>query len=100
MTDETLLADNIGALLARHGDRLTPMSAGLLAVRHLGIARDSRTFAKTFDVAHALVIRECVMLADELALIELEDRQDRSQRLFFDLTDKGRTMFEAVPVPL
>lgn len=71
---------------------LTPMGPLILAAAHLGIVRDSRSFARRFGVAHALVIRECVSLSEDLSLIETEDRGEKSQRLFFALTDKGRAI--------
>lgn len=68
---------------------LTPLGPLILAAASLGIAKDTRTVARKFDIAHALVIRECVSLGPELGLLDVEDRGDRSQRLFFSLSDAG-----------
>ncbi len=79
----------ISDLLDRNPDRLSPLAAGVLAAAHVGLVRDSHSFAARLGVAHALVLRECVALADELHLIALEDREDRSQRVFYSLTTRG-----------
>ncbi len=61
----------------------------------MGIANDSRSFSRKLKVAHALVLRECVALAEEAELITLEDREDKSQRLFYILNDQGLDFFKA-----
>lgn len=71
---------------------LTPLCAGILVALDLGLARDSRTFARRFDIAHALVLRECTMLTEDLGLITIIRRDERTQRLFPELTEKGRAL--------
>lgn len=71
------------------------LGAGIMAAAALGLAEDSRSFARKLEIAHALVLRECVTLAEDLGLIEIDDRQDRSQRLFFKLSDLGRSRVSA-----
>ncbi|MFV0474429.1 MAG: hypothetical protein ACK5MQ_09535 [Pikeienuella sp.] len=71
---------------------LTPLGPMIMAAARLGAASDSRGFARRFGVAHALVIRECVSLAEDLGLIAIEDRGGKSQRLFFELTERGRRL--------
>lgn len=71
---------------------LTPLAAGMLSAAHLGIARDSSSFARLFGLAHALVLREVALLSDEGALIEVEDRGERSQRLFYRLTPRAEAL--------
>ncbi|WBU61592.1 hypothetical protein [Paracoccus albus] len=68
---------------------LTPMGPLILAAAGLELALDSRSFARRFGVAHALVIRECTSLSDDLGLIKTECRGGRSQRLFYRLTSAG-----------
>ncbi len=68
---------------------LSPMGPLILAAAALEIASDSRSFARIFGIAHALVIRECVSLSEELHLIEPYKRADKSQRLFYDITEQG-----------
>ncbi|MEM8570092.1 MAG: hypothetical protein AAGG56_04190 [Pseudomonadota bacterium] len=86
--EEMLRAASENALAARQ-DFLSPMGPMILASAAMGIARDSRSFARFFEVAHALVIRECVYMSEEQGLLKTEDRGDLSQRLFFDLTETG-----------
>ncbi|MEM9879831.1 MAG: hypothetical protein AAF862_11205, partial [Pseudomonadota bacterium] len=63
----------------------------------LGIATDTRTFARMFDIAHVLVIREAVSLDADLGLLHTEDRGDRSQRLFLSLTEAGAALTHMAP---
>ncbi|MGO8396550.1 hypothetical protein ACC760_39140, partial [Rhizobium ruizarguesonis] len=44
--------------------RLTSIQAGLLVSADLGIARDSRAFARLLGIAHSLVLRELNVLAE------------------------------------
>lgn len=74
---------------------LSPMGPMILAATHLGIAKDSRSFARIFDLAHALVIRECTSLEQELGLIETERKDVRTSRVFYRLTEAGDALFEA-----
>ncbi|MEM9205646.1 MAG: hypothetical protein AAGA88_04890 [Pseudomonadota bacterium] len=88
--------DVLGRVIERileHGETpLTAIGAGVLASAHTGYSHDTRSFARKLDVAHALVIRECVILADDLGVIALEDRNEKSQRLFFKLTEEGERL--------
>ncbi|WP_460275794.1 hypothetical protein [Celeribacter sp. ULVN23_4] len=83
---------------ARNADvaYLSPMGPLILAASHLGLAQDSRGFARMFDLAHALVIRECTSLDEELGLIEVTRSDARTSRRFYDLSDKGRMIFTHV----
>lgn len=89
----------ISGLLAQDAPALSPLAAGILAAAYTGLCQDSRSFASRFGVAHALVLRECVTLAEEQHLIELDNRQDPSQRLFFGLSDQGRETLAAADRP-
>lgn len=68
---------------------LSELGPYLLAAVAEGVAQDTRSCARLFGVAHALVIREANSLSDELGLLETEDRGDRSQRVFLTLTEAG-----------
>ncbi|MEM0900629.1 MAG: hypothetical protein AAGI92_11850 [Pseudomonadota bacterium] len=82
----------IARLVASYPDVLTPMSAGILASLHMGLCKDTRTFARRLEIAHALVIRECGLLANQVGAIEIDDRRDKSGRLFYALNELGRDM--------
>ncbi|MGD1886731.1 MAG: hypothetical protein ACFB01_06345 [Cohaesibacteraceae bacterium] len=86
----------VARLLDDQANELTPLAAGLLAASHSGYCSDSHTFSKRLGVEHALVIRECVMLADQLGAIRVERKNERSQRMVFSLTDAGLEMLGAV----
>lgn len=75
---------------------LSPLGAGIIAAAHLGIAKDSRSFARKLDLAHALVLRECTQLEGEAGFIFLDDRSHRSQRVFYDLTEAARALVQLV----
>ncbi|MEM6712427.1 MAG: hypothetical protein AAF590_09110 [Pseudomonadota bacterium] len=82
-------------LLRDESNALTPLSASLLAASFSGYCSDSHTFSKKLGVEHALVIRECVHLADELSVIEIEGKNERTQRLTYSLTNVGLAMLGA-----
>lgn len=68
-----------------------PVAAAILAAAHLDICHDSHQFARTFGIAHAIVIRACNMLADELSLYL---SRQTSQRLRYHLTPNALDLFE------
>lgn len=68
---------------------LTELGPLLLAAAGLGVAKDSRSFARVFDVAHALVLRELVHLEADLGVLAIEDRGGKSGRMFLSLTPQG-----------
>lgn len=69
--------------------RLSPLGAGIIAAISEGIADDSRTFARLFGIAHALVLREINLLCGPDAPIEMVRRDARTQRAHLNLTVKG-----------
>lgn len=89
-------ADLTCLIEALQGKAGSPLAAGILAARALDLASDSRSFARQFGVAHALVLRECVALEQELGLLQLDDRGDRSLRQFFDLTQAGQALIDGL----
>lgn len=84
----------VARLLVTEGSGLSPLSAGILAALDLGLARDSRTFARVFDVAHALVLRECTTLVEDLGFLSMIRRDERTQRLFPALTNTGQALLD------
>lgn len=84
-----------GALLAHGPPALSPLGAGILAAHALGLAADSRSFARVFGIAHALVLRECVALGAEAGLIETLRQDARSQRLHYRPSGPGAALIRA-----
>jgi len=58
---------------------LAPLAGGVLAALKLGIAADSRSFARIFGIEHALVLREVQHLA-EVEQLTITKRDERTQR--------------------
>lgn len=61
---------------------LPPLEAGLLAALDLGLPGDSRAFARTFGVEHALVLRALAGL-EEQGQVAITARDARTQRTRF-----------------
>lgn len=80
------------ALLAHGPPALSPLGAGILAAHALGLAADSRSFARIFGIAHALVLRECVALGAEAGLIETLRQDERTQRLYYRPSGTGEAL--------
>ena len=76
----------VEAVVGDEAAELSPLGAGILAAAHLGIAADSRSFAKTLGIAHALVLRDVDGLADEAGWLTVTKRDPRTQRTFYALT--------------
>lgn len=85
-------AEVVNAL--QEDDRLrdTNIGAGLLAALALGLTSNSRGFANDFGLAHALVLREIGVLADELNLIAITREDEKTQRRFLSLTEEGERL--------
>ena len=90
----------VEAVLGDEAAELTPLGAGILAAAHLGIAADSRSFAKTLGIAHALVLREVDGLSEEAGWLTVTKRDPRTQRTFYALTDSAATRLDAATVSL
>jgi hypothetical protein len=75
--------------LAGDDPRLTMLGAALLAALQMDIARDSRSFARTFGVAHALVLRELSALERCDDRIRLVSRDARTMRSHYVLGTRG-----------
>ncbi|NYJ13126.1 hypothetical protein GGI64_004207 [Rhizobium leguminosarum] len=88
MSEELSDADRFFALVAaaQAGDiRLTSIQAGLLVAAGLGIARDSRAFARKLGIAHSLVLRELNALAGREGVVEIVKRDPRTMRVHYTL---------------
>ncbi|MCJ2032781.1 hypothetical protein [Methylobacterium sp. J-068] len=84
---ETFLAvtDSVAALQPG----LSNLEAGILAALHLGLAEDSRSFARVFGIEHALVLRAVETLASEAGLLALAERNPRTQRTRYAASEAG-----------
>lgn len=71
---------------------VSPLGPLIIASAALGIADNSLSFARKFDIEHAFVIRECNALESELSLIEFKKKRQQSQRLYYQLTEKAWLM--------
>jgi hypothetical protein len=70
------------------------LACGLLAAVGLGLAGDSRSFARDSDTEHALVLREVGRLSDELGLLVIVRTDERTQRRFLALSEAGQALVE------
>ena len=75
---------------------LPPLQAGLLAALALGLPGDSRAFARTFGVEHALVLRALAEL-EGLGHIAVTARDARTQRTRFAEAGSEPRMPVALP---
>ena len=86
--------------LEREDPLLTPIQAGLLVAAGLGLAGDSRTFARLLGLAHALVLRELTALTDR-DLLRVTKRDGRTMRTHFapgDAAARYASLFQTDPV--
>ena len=67
---------------------LSPLGGGILAALALKIVADSRSFARTFGLEHALVLREIQQLVDMDRLI-ITRRDERTQRCVYAAAPSG-----------
>lgn len=91
MTGTVPDAERFLALVARlqaEDPQLSAIQAGLLAAASLGIAHDSRTFARHLGLAHALVLRELNALAERRDRLSIEKRDARTMRTHYILPGK------------
>lgn len=63
---------------------ISPLAAGILAGVVLGVAHDSRSFARLLGIEHALVLREVEWLFDAERLICI-GRDERTSRTAYAL---------------
>lgn len=76
---------------------LTPIQAGLVVSAGLGIAGDSRTFARLLGLAHALVLRELTALSarDLLCVMKRDARTMRSHFVPGDAAVRYAALFQS-----
>ncbi|NDK49485.1 hypothetical protein [Rhizobium laguerreae] len=94
MSEEASEADRFLALVAAAQDRdirVTSIQAGLLVAAELGIARDSRAFARMLGIARSLVLRELNGLAEREGLLQIVKRDTRTMRAHYTLTARDET---------
>ncbi|MCH4550979.1 hypothetical protein G9X68_19020 [Rhizobium sp. WYCCWR 11279] len=94
MSEEASDVDRFLALVAAaqgRDIRLTSIQAGLLVAAELGIARDSRTFARMLGIAHSLVLRELNALAEREGVLQIVKRDLRTMRVYYTLPPGDET---------
>lgn len=84
-------------LIGTETEFLTELGPMIVAAASLDIASETRSFARKFDVAHALVIRECTHLENELGLLQTHPGGGASGRVKFSLTHKARDLEAVAP---
>ncbi|NKM67400.1 hypothetical protein [Rhizobium laguerreae] len=92
MSEEASDADRFLAFVAAAQGReirLTSIQAGLLVAAELGIARDSRAFARLLGIAHSLVLRELNVLAEREGVLQIVKRDLRTMRVHYTLPPRG-----------
>lgn len=72
---------------------LSAMGPLILAAAFIGIANDTRKFARVFEQPHALVIREVVSLEEDLKLLETA-QTSASTRVSYRLTSQAQALFD------
>ena len=87
----------VAAIRQESADGLSGLAAGIMAAGYLGIADDSRGFARIFGVAHALAIRAITELAVVRGLVDITARDPRTQCLAFALSEKGADFLARLP---
>ncbi|MGO7591622.1 hypothetical protein [Rhizobium leguminosarum] len=88
MSEEPSDVDRFLALVAAaqgRDIRLTSIQAGLLVAADLGIARDSRAFARLLGIAHSLVLRELNVLAEREGVLQIVKWDLRTMRVHYTL---------------
>ncbi|MGO7970401.1 hypothetical protein ACC705_05275 [Rhizobium ruizarguesonis] len=94
MSEEASNVDRFLALVAAAQGRdigLTSIEAGLLVAAELGIARDSRAFARLLGIAHSLVLRELNVLAEREGVLQIVKRDLRTMRVHYTLPPRNET---------
>jgi len=83
----------VDALEAASG-KTSRLGAGIIAALALDIASDSRSFSRILGIAHALVLREVVVLSAEGGYIRIRQRDERTQRTRYELSATGNRLVE------
>lgn len=76
---------------AQIGDvSLSAVQAAMLVAAKIGIAQDSRSFARIFDSEHALVLRDLQALMDRGGIVTVLSRDARTLRTHYKAVSKKR----------
>lgn len=86
--DEVELFLSLVAKMQAKDARLTSLQAALVVAAELGVARDSRTFARTLGVAHALVLRELDALSATGGPLCIVKKEARTLRTHYALRNE------------
>ena len=96
--DAELFLSLVAGMQARDS-RLTPLQAALIVAAELGIARDSRTFARVVGVAHALALRELNALVNMGGPLRVTKREMRTLRTHYVPRDEAAGAATDLPPP-
>ncbi|MDR6950727.1 putative regulator of Ras-like GTPase activity (Roadblock/LC7/MglB family) [Ancylobacter sp. 3268] len=81
----------VTALVAEQPE-LSPLDAGVLIALVHGVASDTRSFARLFGIAHALVLRAASELEDRFGLVATDHLRVKTQRRRLVLTEAGHLL--------
>jgi len=81
VSDDAFMAA-VERILNIHPD-LSTLQAAVVAADEMDIAHDSRSFARIFGVAHALVLREVSALDETGTLLKVTRREPRTMRTHY-----------------
>ena len=82
--------------LVAASDSLSPFGAGIIAALTLGVAADSRTFARVLRIEHALVLREVNLLGADGGYLQITQRDPRTQRSRYELSPAGQQLVDGI----
>lgn len=98
VTEEVFLA-KVADICAASAS-LTQLGAAVLLAADLGIATDSRSFSRILGLEHALVLRAVTELAaTDASLLLITDRNERTQRTKYALTDPAKAILASAHRP-
>ncbi len=93
-TEQDVLA-LVEAICRRDGS-LSRLAAGIVAALSMGIASDSRSFARIFGIAHALVLREISVMEQASDVLTILSRDPRTQRTRLSLSENGAAFIKEI----
>jgi len=82
--------------LTGHAQDLSSLGAGIIAALALGVASDSRAFARVLGIEHALVLREVNLLGADGGYLQITQRDPRTQRTRYELSPVGQQLVERI----
>lgn len=89
MTQTHEFMSRVAAITSQGPEKLSSLGAGILAAVVFDVAHDSRAFANKLGIAHALIIRECIILSEELGLLLIKEQNHKTMRISYSLTEAG-----------